>query len=266
MPFPLRHLALLASFARPVACQLPFYTDDPAVTAQGTWHFEFFNEYDVLQLQLPNVRQNTANGKLNYGLPHNLELDVDYPYLVIFRTVGNPNAAGGGDFDMGLKWEFHKESASSRLPALGVSFYVEFPTGDAAKQLGSGLHDYWLNGIMQKSLSSSTRINANFGYLFTGNSSTGVLGIESTRGRVFTAGISVLHDFTPRLTLGGEIYGGFAEHGNLGRTQLQVLVGGQYAVRKGLSLTFGVLGGRYVASPRIGLQLGFAIDLPAAFR
>ena len=82
-----RWTLLFVCFANPLAAQLPFYTDDPAVTEAGKWHFEFFNEYDVLQLQFPNVRQNTANGKLNYGLPHNLELDVDYPYLGIFRAL-----------------------------------------------------------------------------------------------------------------------------------------------------------------------------------
>src|SRR5215467_10217519 len=64
-----------------------------------------------------------------------------------------------GDLDLGLKWEFHKESAGSPLPALGVSAYIEFPTGDPIQQLGSGLTDYWLNFIVQKSLSRKTRVN-----------------------------------------------------------------------------------------------------------
>jgi hypothetical protein len=37
---------------------------------------------------------------------------------------------------------------------------------------------------------------------------------------------------------------------------------GHFVVRKGLSFCFGLLGGKYVASPRIG---GFAIDFPDAF-
>lgn len=253
---------LLVCLAQPLAGQLPFYTDDPAVTAPGKWHFEFFNEYDALQLQFPNTRQNTLNGKLNYGLPHNLEVDLDYPYLAIFRAVGNPNSVGGGDVDFGLKWEFHKESAHSRVPALGASFYVELPTGDRKQQLGSGRHDFWLNGIAQKSLSDTTRVNLNLGYLFTGNTSTGVVGIESTRGHVYTGGLSILHNFTSRLILGAEVYGAYTENGNLGKSQLQVLIGGQYVVREGLSLTFATLGGRYQASPRIGFQAGFAVDFP----
>jgi len=260
-------VALLFLCALSLSAQLPFYTDDPAVTETGKWHFEFFNEYDALQQpQFPNLRQNTVNYKLNYGLPHNLELDVDAPYLAIYRALETPTSIGAGDTNMGVKWEFHKESAGKRLPALGASFYVEVPTGDASQQLGSGLIDYWLNFIAQKSLSDKTRINANAGYLFAGNTSTGVLGITKVRGHVFAGGVSLLHDFSPRLTLGGEIFGGFANNDNLARSQLQGLVGGTYALRSGLSVSLGLLGGKYIATPRIGGQIGFAVDFPDVLR
>jgi hypothetical protein len=162
-----------------------------------------------------------------------------------------------------VKWEFHKESS---VPALAASFYVEMPTGDASQQLGSGLTDYWLNLIAQKSLSAKTRINANLAYLFAGNSSTGVLGIQTTRGHVSTGGLSILHDFTGRLTLGGEVYGGHSTNAGLGRSQLQTLIGGQYQVRPGLSVAFGILGGKYIASPRIGGQIGLSVDFPDVLR
>lgn len=35
---------------------------------------------------------------------------------------------------------------------------------------------------------------------------------------------------------------------------------------KGLTLTLGVLGGKYEASPRIGFQAGFAVDFPDVIR
>lgn len=250
----------------PLAAQMPFYTDDPAVTEKGKLHFEFFNEYDFLQLQYPNIRQNTANYKLNYGLPYNLELDFDVPYLAIYRAVGTPGAAGGGDANLGVKWEFHKERTGSPLPALAASFYVEFPTGDEREQLGSGLVDYALNLIAQKSITKKTRINGNLGYLFAGNTSTGAVGIQSTRGHVYTGGLSLLHDFSGRLTLGMEAYGGYTSNGGLGRSQLQFLAGGQYQIRPGVGFDFGVLGGRFVASPRFGAQVGFSMDFPDAFR
>jgi hypothetical protein len=255
-------LACLLCLALPALAQLPFYTDDTGVTDRGKFHFEFFNEYDALQLQYPNVRQNTANFKINYGLPHNLELDLDAPYLSILRAPGTPPSNGLGDTNLGIKWTFHKESPGSRFPSLSTSFYTEFPTGDATQQLGSGLVDYWLNFIAQKSISSKTRVTGNLGLLFAGNTSTGVLGLQNTRGQVYTGGVSLLHDFTPRLTLGAELYGGYAENDNLGKSQLQAMAGGQYALRNGLSFCFGILGGKYVASPQVGGQVGFAVDFP----
>jgi hypothetical protein len=244
---------------------MPFYTDDPAVTDRRIVHFEFFNEYDALQSsQFPNLNQNTANFKLNYGFPHNLEGDIDVPYLSIYRTKEHETSAGVGDFDLGLKWGIRKLVPSSRIPALGASLYIEFPTGNVQQELGSGLHDYWLNTIAQEPFGEKTRLTANFGYLFAGNTSTGVIGVQTTRGHVYTGGLSLLHDFTRNLTLGAEGYGGIGDTKSLGKDQLQFLIGGSYQLRDGLSVTFAILGGIYEASPRTGGQFGFAVDFPTA--
>ena len=260
-------LAVALAVAPPVRAQLPFYTDDPAVTAPWNGHFEFFDEIDGLQSsEYPDQMQNTANFKFQYGLPHGLELDIDFPYLSIYRAPNNPTAAGFGDTELGVKWNFHKASPDSRMPGLAATLYIEFPTGSSRQQLGSGLTDYWLNLCAQEPLSSKSRINLNFGYLFAGNTSTGVVGIEAVRGHVFTGGLSFLHDFTRRWTLGSEVYWGVADKDVLGRAQLQFMGGGQYTLRSGLSLTFGLLGGKYSASPRIGGQLGLAIDVPAVVK
>src|ERR1700749_260688 len=106
----LRHTSLkllvvaLCAFGA-VCCrgQMPFYTDDPGVTDPNVLHFEFYNEFDGLQSsQYPNLNQNTANFKLNYGLPHHLEFDVDVPYIRISRTTGSLPSAGAGDTNLGL--------------------------------------------------------------------------------------------------------------------------------------------------------------------
>lgn len=265
MPFNPRLLLLLICIlaaAAPLRAQLPFYTDDTGLTERGKWHFEFFNEYDALQLQYPNKRQNTANFKLNYGLPHNLEVDVDVPFLSIYRTPGIPPSNGNGDTNLGLKTLLHKEGEHARMPGIATSFYIELPSGDSSQQLGSGLSDYWLNFIGQKSLNPKTRLTANLGYLFAGNTSTGALGTQNIHGHVATGGLSLLHDFNPKITLGGEVYGAYTTNGDLGRAQFQSMVGGQYNIRNGFSFAFGLLGGKYVASPRFGAQIGFAMDFP----
>ena len=255
------------SSAALLAAQMPFYTDDTGVTDPRVLHFEFFNEYDALQSsQYPNLNQNTANFKLNYGFPHNLELDVDVPWLDIYRAPGQQNSAGGGDTDMGVKWRFRDSPAGSRRPSLAATMYVEFPTGNVQKQLGSGVSDYWLNGIAQEPFTDKTRLTGNFGFLFAGNTSTGVIGIQTKRGHVFTGGLSLTHDFTSRLTLGAEAYGGLADTSGLGRDQLQELAGGWYTMRDGFSFTFAILGGRYEASPQVGGQMGLELDFPTVLR
>jgi hypothetical protein len=246
-----------------VVAQMPFYTDNADVTDSGTLHFEFFNEYDGLQsAQYPDLRQNTFNYKVNYGLPYSLEIDLDAPYLSIYRAPGSETSHGPGDTDMGIKWNFHKSTRPMSVPALSASLYIEFPTGDTSQDLGSGLTDYWLNSIAQEAFTEKTRLNANFGFLFAGNTSTGVLGVQTTRGHVYTGGLSLLHDFNPRLTLGTEAYGAVADNSGLGKDQLQGLAGGWYQINKRAAFTFALLGGSHIASPRIGGQVGFEIDFP----
>ena len=243
--------------------QMPFYTDNADVTDQGTLHFEFFNEFDGLQsAQYPDVRQNTFNYKANYGLPHSLELDLDSPYLSIYRAPGSQTSNGPGDTDLGVKWNFHKSTRPLSVPAFSASLYIEFPTGDTRQELGSGLTDYWLNSIAQELLSEKTRLNANFGFLFAGNTSTGVLGTQNTRGHVYTGGLSLQHDFNPRVTLGAEAYGAAADNSGLGKDELQGLAGGWYQLNNRAAITFALLGGSHIASPRVGGQIGFEIDFP----
>lgn len=245
--------------------QMPFYTDDPAVTEPDKLHVEIFDEFDGLQSsQYPDLRQNTANVRMNYSPMRKLELDIDAPYLAIYRTAGAETSRGVGDTDMGAKWNLRETPPGTALPALAVSFYVEFPTGNHQQALGSGLTDYWLNFILQKPLSEATRINVNLGLLFAGNTSTGAVGIQTRRGQVYTGGISLLHDVPPRLTLGSELYGGISDGAGSDKTQLQAMLGAQYAIRDGLSLCLGILGGKYGATPQIGGQIGFSIDFPDA--
>jgi len=256
-------LCLAASGGGLASAQMPFYTDNADVTDEGTLHFEIFNEFDGLQsAQYPDLRQNTFNYKVNYGLPHGLELDVDAPYLSIYRAPQSQNSNGPGDTDMGVKWNFHKSTRPLSLPALSASLYIEFPTGDRSQELGSGLTDYWLNSIAQEPLTEKTRIVANFGFLFAGNTSTGVLGTQNTRGHVYTGGLSLVHDINPRLSLGMEAYGADADNKSLGKDQLQGLMGGWYQLASRFAVTFALLGGSHIASPQIGGQIGFEADFP----
>ncbi|HEX7330785.1 MAG TPA: transporter [Pyrinomonadaceae bacterium] len=242
--------------------QLPFYTDDADTTAKGKFHLEFSNQHDWLQKSsLPGRRQNTTVLTLNYGLTDRVELGVNVPFIKILNDrasmLGNPS--GIGDTQFGAKVRLLEEREGSRRPAAAVVFYVEAPTGNTRQQIGSGLVDYSLYGVLQKSLTKRTTGRLNGGVVFAGNSSTGHVGIRS-RGQVFTGNGSLVRQFTPQLRLGAELFGAFASNSALSRGQLVAQAGGGYAFAENFELTFGVLSGRFSASPRLGLHVGFAYD------
>lgn len=243
--------------------QLPFYTDDADITDKGKIHIEFSNEHDWLQRSsFPGKRQNASIFTLNYGLTDRIELGINVPFLKIFNgresMLGSPS--GIGDLQFAMKVKLCEERKESSFPAISVVFLVEAPTGSTGKQIGSGLTDYWVYGVLQKSFVKRTVGRLNGGVLFAGNSSTGLVGIRSTRGQVFTGNGSLVRDFSEKLKLGVEVFGSVTNDLNLSRGQLETQIGGTYAVREDLAFTFGVLAGRFPASPRVGVHLGFTYD------
>lgn len=253
-------LALLA--AVPAAAQQPFVTDDSEVTAFRKLHMEFSNHYQVLQRsQYPNLRQNTASVEFAYGVWKNVEVGIEMPWIAIFNAPGaRPRSlAGIGDAMLTAKWNFRREPEGVRGLGMSAQVQLELPTGSTARQLGSGVADIGFNGVIQTSLTERTKLRLNGGVLFSGNTLTGVVGVAA-KGLVSTASASLMRSITPRLQLGAEVAGALTRDLDLGKGALQVQAGGNYVLRPGFSFDFGLLGGRYSGSPRLGLQLGFSVD------
>jgi outer membrane putative beta-barrel porin/alpha-amylase len=252
-------LPIILMLSLSVRAQQPFIIDDADVTEAHKFQLQISHEFDILpRSAYPSLRQNTTVFVLNYGLMEDVEIGVDYPLIVVGNSsaVSPKNVTGFGDLDFHIKYNFLKEREGSRRPALTVSFSVEVPTGDETRQLGSGLVDYSVNGILQKSLTRKTTLHLNGGIVFAGNTSTGEVGI-STRGQVFVGGASLQRQFTPKLNLGAELVGAVAR--NSGGSQLQTMVGGNYQLTDKLSFDFGVIAGKY-DSPRAGVLVGISLD------
>src|SRR3954469_19755020 len=255
-------VAVLSAATATAHAQQPFYTDDAHVADLHHWHIESNNEYDFLpDTSFPNLRQDTQTVKFSVGAFKNCEIGMDFPMIVIFNhpIAGLGNPIGLGDADFSIKYRFHEEKEGSSAPAFTVSLNLEPPTGNAKKQLGSGLMDYYLNSIMEKTLNKKTTLRLNAGATFAGNTLTGAVGIR-TRGTIFTGGASLVRQFTPKLDLGVEVTGGFTSNLQLGRGQLTEQLGGNYELKKNLTLDFGFVAGQAVGSPRWGYQVGFSKD------
>jgi len=256
--------ALMAALSiGPLAhAQQPFYTDNADVADYHRWHLETNNEYDVLPFSShPSLGQDTQTIKFSFGPFRNCEVGMDFPLIVIrndpYSGLGNP--FGLGDTDFSIKYNFYREKEGSWWPAITASSNIEPPTGDPKRQLGSGLTDYYLNGILQKTLSPKNTLRLNGGATFAGNTATGVVGIK-TRGTIFTGGASLVRQFTAKLDLGMEVYGGYTTNFSLSRGELQEQIGGNYEIRKKLTIDFGAVVGQAVGSPHYGFQLGFSKD------
>jgi hypothetical protein len=57
-----------------------------------------------------------------------------------------------------------------------------------------------------------------------------------------------------------EVTGAVTKQFALGKGQLQTLAGGNYQFNRKASFDFGIVAGKFAASPRVGVQLGFSID------
>lgn len=241
--------------------QTPFVTDNADVTDKGKFHLEIADEFDNLQpSSFPVDYQNGLRATLAYGLIKNVEISVSGQYLTIISN-DKPRYVGGiGDTTFGAKYNFYKEREDSRLPALTISGFVQFPTGNASRSLGSGIADYGINGVAQKTFKKKNVVRVNAGYLFAGNTLTGALGFTTVRGQVFTGSASYVRTINEKLQLGGEIAGATASNFQLSKGQLQTQFGGNYQINKKMTFDFGFIAGRYTASPRFGLQLGTSID------
>src|SRR5262245_41066273 len=253
---------MLSILSLPAFAQQPFITDDTDVTPKRQFHFEFSNEFDWLNRSaFPSLRQNTADFELDYGLLEGVEIGFEVPFLTISNDRGTTPRLplGIGDANISVKYNFVTERDGSRMPALAASFNFELPTGDESRLLGSGLADFYLNGIVQKTVNDKSKLRFNGGILFSGNQTTGVLGVK-TRGTVFTAGGSFVRQMNSRLDLGVELVGAFARNSDLGKSQLQMMFGGNYSLKKNMTFDFGLVTGKHAASPRIGVQLGISID------
>jgi hypothetical protein len=254
-------VSVITVLSSTIAAQQPFVTDDADVTPKRRFHLEFSNEFDWLSRDaFPSLKQNTADVEFGYGLFDGVEISVAVPVIIIFNDSGTTrrSVSGIGDTNVSLKYNFLAERERSRRPAMAVAFNLELPTGDLSRQLGSGLADFYINGILQKSLTSKTTLRLNGGILFSGNQTTGAVGIRS-RGTVFTGGGSLVRTFTSELDLGVEVVGAFTKNFDLGRGQLQMQVGGNYSLSDNMTFDFGIVAGRYAASPRVGIQLGMSI-------
>lgn len=241
--------------------QQPFAVDDADVTPRREWHVEISNQIDRLRRSaLPARGQNTLEWEIDVGLAERVELGVVMPLIAIFREASAAPAriSGIGDTSVALKVRATRDPDAAHSFAGTVS--LELPTGDRARDLGSGLVDYGLNAISQHRLRERLTLRTNLGLVLAGNTQTGLIGFRE-RGTVVTGGASLVRQMTRTWQLGAEVTVAWSHKVTVRDSALGWQLGSVLLLRDGVTLDLGVIGGASSASPRLGLQVGTSIDL-----
>ena len=174
------------SFAGP-----PFLTDDPEPVDYQHWEAYLFSLGDLsggrYSIEGPAV-------EVNYGVLPDTQLHL----IVPMTTAGGGGSAalsGLGDTEFGIKYRFVHET--NGWPQIGIFPFVEFPTGDSNRGLGSGRTWFQLPLWAQKSWGPWTTYGGGGVVL---NSAPG------ERNHPY-GGWQLQREFGKHMTLGGEFFG-----------------------------------------------------------
>lgn len=137
----------------------PFRTDDPEPVDVGHWEiYEFSTATHVA-----GDTAGTLSGiDANYGAAPGLQLHAAFP--IAFDKLGDSGlVAGYGDTEFGFKYRFVTEDEGGWRPQVAIYPAIDFPTGDAARNLGTGQTHMFLPTWLQKSFADWTSF-AGLGY------------------------------------------------------------------------------------------------------
>ena len=251
--------ALLWLVAAPVFAQQPYSTEDADVAKRHSVKLSIGAEFDALQPEdTDHDRQTSVLTRASYGAVDKLEIEASAP-VIYLQNAAEPNAAGYGDTQAGIKYRIREDSHG---PAVALAFSVQAPTGDAERDIGSGVTMTWINAIVEHAIAEKTKVALNAGFMPSGNPSIGALGINAHRGKIVTFGGMLTREVSDKLKLGGEINGAMPTTGDA-QHQLHVLGGGNYELRRGTTIDAGVVVGHFTRTPRFGLMVGVTLTAPS---
>jgi len=183
--------SLLIFFSNTVIAGPPFDTDDPEPVGLGNWelYLSSHSSYNRAMAQgtLPHF-------EVNYGVAENVQLHLVAP-LVFNSEYSRINNYGIGDIEAGVKFRFIQET--KYIPQIGIFPLCEIPTGNSAKELGSGKLQFLLPVWLQKSFGDKWQTYGGYGYWINpgkGNKNWNFLGLQ------------VQYQMVKKVSVGFEIY------------------------------------------------------------
>ena len=141
-------IAFLVLWHAPALAGPPFCTDDPEPVAYQHWEMLLFSQ----GAHIPGSTTAVLPGyEVNYGALPNLQLHAILPLSYSMTGNGRPGF-GGGDLELGAKYQFLTPGDGDWFPEAGIFPTIEVPSGNRAFSSSTGHLQVYLPLWLQKDL------------------------------------------------------------------------------------------------------------------
>lgn len=238
--------ALAIVFPDNVFAYRPFATEDAGVAGKGVAQIE--TSWDYLQWDNGD-EENVLLVVPIYGATERTELSLEIPYM-FHAPRGGKGHDGAGDINIVGKVNIVPEGKT--YPAFTGKGMVKAPTGDAAKNLGTGDTDYGLFAAATKSVGDIT-CHAMAGYTFVGSN-----GDKNIRD-IYVYGIGADYGLTEAFHIIAEMAGSRHPDRRSRYDPLAVLVGAAFTLSGKMTMDGAFRQGLTPAMPKWSTTMGVSL-------
>jgi Putative MetA-pathway of phenol degradation len=179
-------------FAAPSLAGPPFLTDDPVPVDYQHWEI---NNYASSNFAKGASFTAAPGSDINYGILPNVQAHVNVSLATNF-TNGIGTSFGPADLELGVKYRFLDAKPEDWWPQIAFYPFVDLPTGDASRGLGTGSVHSYLPIWIEKDFGKWTAYGGGGYWINPG---------PGNRDFWFTGWV-LLRQITDSLQLGGEIF------------------------------------------------------------
>ena len=176
-----------ACFAGP-----PFFTDDPVPVDLGHWEINNYSSGTFANGTFAGVLPGVD---ANYGAIQNVQLHLLVPFALA-QSSGQSTEWGLGDVEIGAKYRFLPADEKDWWPQVAFYPFLDFPTGNADRGLGTGATHLFLPIWLQKDFGKWSTYGGGGYWINPGPGNR----------NFWYAGWVVQYQLTDTLTLGGEVF------------------------------------------------------------
>lgn len=158
MAYCMRSLFLIAILLFPVAARAGNHlgVEDTATEGKGNFLFELAGDY----LKSNEFKTTKWTGIITAGSTEHTDVSLEVPYLQVHQNLADQDVSGKGDVRLKMKGRIFENEVKQ---SMAYVFFIDLPTGDAAKGLGTN-NVVWGVKLIDSQECRNCIFHANLGY------------------------------------------------------------------------------------------------------